>query len=706
MERQQTINRKNLLGEIRAESDQRMLTAAFLETPDYRTLIEESSKVIVIGRRGTGKSALAIRLTQFFRAQPKDHVIELSTTSDQIIGIADLLKNYGDKYNEIKTATNITWQCLLISTVLRSVSGHFKFSKLKASGEIKELLRTEFPNIELGRQFRSLLSAGLQHGASAGERIANLAETLQLGRLRALLTDVLLELRTPVHLIIDRIDEGYEPESINIALIAGIAQGTIDVNSIYDSVHPILFIRDNIFRTIQQRDPDYSRNIEGTSLRLHWDEYQLFRLVCKRLRTALPQLRVEPDGEHDPSSSALPESDIKIWNAVTSRGVDGKDGFRQCLRLTLYRPRDLLALLNEAFGFAMSQDRSVIIDSDLQSAATDISKTRLDDLEKEYDEIFPGLKYFIDVFRGSNVELTADEAKTRLGPVYRDDVYPPGAQQQIALSVGPDDALRDLYSIGFFGVKDDTSGAFKFCHDGRSPDLTLNPQSRMLIHPCYWIAMNLKEQSISENMAQEIHDDYEIEILSHDSELRPKRIGQVISALMSIPPGKEGAQPFHDWCLNSLRIIFAGRLRNIEKHPNGNALQRRDIVASNPGESGFWARVMNDYGSRQVLFEVKNYAELKPEDYRQVATYLNGEYGKLGFIIYRATDKDVRSDNQLKWIREISWTQESRLIVLLSVKWITDLLSKVRSPQKHDAVDKTMNKILDNYARNYLQHKA
>ena len=50
------------LGDVRAEEDTKMLKQAFVETDDYRTLIERNERCIVVGRRGTGKSALALKL--------------------------------------------------------------------------------------------------------------------------------------------------------------------------------------------------------------------------------------------------------------------------------------------------------------------------------------------------------------------------------------------------------------------------------------------------------------------------------------------------------------------------------------------------------------------------------------------------------------------------------------------------------------------
>ena len=59
--------RVNVLGDIRAEHDKQMLELAFYETPNYRTLIESSERPIVVGRRGTGKSALCNQLKKYWQ---------------------------------------------------------------------------------------------------------------------------------------------------------------------------------------------------------------------------------------------------------------------------------------------------------------------------------------------------------------------------------------------------------------------------------------------------------------------------------------------------------------------------------------------------------------------------------------------------------------------------------------------------------------
>ena len=55
----------NVLGAARAEVDT-LLARAFIETPAYRALIQNTDYNFVVGRRGTGKSALFQKVREYF----------------------------------------------------------------------------------------------------------------------------------------------------------------------------------------------------------------------------------------------------------------------------------------------------------------------------------------------------------------------------------------------------------------------------------------------------------------------------------------------------------------------------------------------------------------------------------------------------------------------------------------------------------------
>jgi len=115
-------------------------------------------------------------------------------------------------------------------------------------------------------------------------------------------------------------------------------------------------------------------------------------------------------------------------------------------------------------------------------------------------------------------------------------------------------------------------------------------------------------------------------------ELRDRRIvllGQTVEELPKIAPGEENASAFEDWTLRAVKIVFAGSLSNVALHPNGAAVQRRDIIATNSADKGFWRRILEDYKSRQVVFEIKNYSELSLDDIRQLLSYSGREYGQI-----------------------------------------------------------------------------
>jgi hypothetical protein len=172
-------------------------------------------------------------------------------------------------------------------------------------------------------------------------------------------------------------------------------------------------------------------------------------------------------------------------------------------------------------------------------------------------------------------------------------------------------------------------------------------------------------------------------------------------ALSAILTGSDGASQFEQWCHQAVSILFAAGLTNIELKPNKDATQRRDIVARNRDATETWKRILRDYGCRQPLFEVKNYADVGPEEYRQMQSYLCRDYGSLGFMITRDEDEALRHSKELPWVIEI-YHEHKKLIVKLTATWLTKYLSKGRNPQKHDAADIALGGLLDRYVRNYL----
>ncbi len=422
---------------------------------------------------------------------------------------------------------------------------------------------------------------------------------------------------------------------------------------------------------------------------------QLFNLVTKRINSSLG-LKLE--------------NSRKIWERVTAdQGLGselrGEGGFKKCLQFTLYRPRDIISLLNKAFFQSLSEERDTLIMKDIEAAAKMISKARLDDLQKEYYAIFPSIKPSVNAFMGTTSKMSVSVVLNHVEKYFTSTNNLSEKEKVDYSLLGADGVLRALYSVGFVGIYDKQSNIFTFCHDGRNPDREFRDNDNVLIHPCYWIALNLSKNALSPDDAEQINDEYEIQVTSLAPELRSQKIGQLISALVQIDDGIDCASDFENWCFNVLKLIFSSHLDNFEQHPNGFSTQRRDIVATNIESSAVWKRIRSDYGVRQVIFEVKNYKDVGASEYRQMSTYLARNYGSLGFIISKSDSNEPKSGAELDWCKEI-FSEHKKLIIKLNAKFLASMLSKLRTPEKYDVIDKNLAKLIDTYERNYLSQKS
>tara|TARA_R110001592_G_scaffold167023_4_gene402313 strand:- start:125 stop:2185 length:2061 start_codon:yes stop_codon:yes gene_type:complete len=682
----------NVLGDIRAEQDTDMLDHAFWESSDYKSLLESYDRPIVVGRRGTGKSALAYRLSKYWSSKPRTQIIKITPEEEQVIGLREIFEQFGDKYLHIKAGTKMAWRYAIYMEVLLDIANHYKFKNNLDVSQIREHFKTWGTRRQsISTKIRLKLKSILNVNDSPQSRIADLADKLELDLIEEVLLEALEKSNIQYIVFADRLDEGYSPDNLGIAIVDGFVQAAIDIKSkINERVVAFAFIRDNIYRAISKLDPDFTRNIEGQTLRLHWDEYNLFNLVCSRIKHAF---------------NCSQENSVRIWNQYAVRELKGREGFRLALKLTLYRPRDILVLLNDAFLRANSSGRSEIILDDIDATAKTISLNRLNDLHKEYEYIFPSLEEFTGAFYGCNSELTYTDSNNRINSVLQHDSLAKDKQQDIFLFEDSRQVLQRLYSVGFIGIHNEQSASFVFCHDGKDPDRDLTSDSRLLIHPCYWLALSTSKLQLNADEAEDINDEYDIEISSETKNQRNRRIEALLQEMAAIEEGLKGAHDFEAWCVKSLKIIFAGSLCNIELHPNKNGLQQRDIVATNLEESKFWSRALRDYGARQVVFEIKNYQNMGAQEYRQLNSYLCNDYGTIAFIVNRSLNNNLEKGRELNWAREL-YSDHKKVVIKLSFKFLEKHLKKIRNPQKHDAVDIELNSLLDTYVRMYFPQKS
>ncbi|WP_460410506.1 P-loop ATPase, Sll1717 family [Pseudomonas sp. MD6] len=116
----------NILGDIRAEHDAKMLETSFWPTTDYKSLLESNDRCVIVGRRGTGKSALVYMLSKHWHSKPKTHTITITPVEEQIIGLRDIVSLFGENYLHIKAGSKLAWRYAIYMEIISEISDHYK----------------------------------------------------------------------------------------------------------------------------------------------------------------------------------------------------------------------------------------------------------------------------------------------------------------------------------------------------------------------------------------------------------------------------------------------------------------------------------------------------------------------------------------------------------------------------------------------------
>jgi hypothetical protein len=685
----------NVLGSSQAESD-KLLERAFVETANFRALVDTTDFRVVVGRRGTGKSALYKRVAEEFKRN--DRVILHCEVPREHANLAlqDYFEGIQADYRATRAAVRLLWRGYILLVLARRLLDHFKLRRAQINDEIQEYISSHasLQKVETAYDYATRVLEGYK-SANPKTLPGQIASDLDLEALEHVVMSALAETRRRAVLLFDKLDDGWRPTAVPTALLGGLILAASDFSERHTHIHVVAFVRDNMFRALAYFDDDFSRHIEGADLRLRWDGPTLLHLIAERIRA---------------SHNLQTENDVKIWNRFAQRGVDGREGFERCLHSTLYRPRDLIVLLNRAYSVAVGASRSQIVDTDVDVAARMVSAERLDDLFKEYNVVLPGLRLFAEPFRSKRAIWTYGDALVLLDDALSRETYATEAAGDFAVLGTAGEIFMALHGVGFLGFQPEPSSPYVFCHDGARSDLANIPLTApVAVHPCYWRALDITEGSADIELVTHVHDEYnDAKAAGMGAEefqdRRIQRLGVTVEELHRIAEGDAGAQAFEDWVLRAIKIVFAGALSNVQHQPNAMAMQRRDIVATNCANDGFWHRVLLEYYSRQVVFEIKNYSELAFDDVHQSLLCSGRECGRFVVIVYRAENEGA-TEKEKGWLQE-TYAQRNVLPFLLPASMLKRFVSKYRGRNRRDYWEGHMAKRLDTHLRSYVGVKT
>ena len=424
------------LGGQQAEADP-LLDAAFYPTSQFKAICStDDPKCFLIGRTGSGKSALLQQL----QTEHDGHVIRIAPEDLALTYVADLqsvrwLDQQGVHLDPLFIAL---WKHVLLIEIIRhrydvdSLDAKQNFmttlterirkdrSKVEALRyldefqgkfwceadervrEIADKFETQV-RAEAGVHAGASLSAGGAFTTSSEERrevvgrYQRIVNETQLPRLNQMIKvldeDILSRPQYFTYVVIDDLDQDWVDDRVTNALIRCLFRAVHDLKRVRN-LKVLVALRTNIFEALDfgSRTGGQEEKFRALSMWLRWSEADLEAMLNTRVVAASERLAGDP---------------LDLRSILPAKNKTRGDALDYILRRTLMRPRDAIAYFNECLIDATGKPR--ITWDRIHQSEDSYSRNRLLALRDEWKPTFPGIDRVFAKFEGAPAVLEPDE---------------------------------------------------------------------------------------------------------------------------------------------------------------------------------------------------------------------------------------------------------------------------------------------------------
>lgn len=500
-------------GDAERDSKNGFLSKVFLKTSFYNRL-REGERELVVGRKGSGKSALCLALKGALESEGRS-VMLVTPKSLSVPKIQQL------KVNSISKEESyvLSWKYVLLVKIAFELIELVEKLNLEMEVHNKSLLKEIrnflFENGEIKKGFWKrfieafnvfkkisakvgIFEVGFESSSQQSQiDAANLLESFE-GRLGSLL--MRLD-HIDITVLLDRIDEVWSPVEESELMVIGLINAIHDLNSTLQNTRIVLFLRSDIYDILKFNDADKLRDLEE---RITWSAEDLKQLIVTRGKIS--------------SGSSVTDVD-SLWKLFFDEEVNGDNSFSYILNRTLKRPRELIQFCNLSLTLAQNKGQNKITKSVILEAEGQYSNWKLNDLASEFLVQYPFLRDLLALFQGFQPDFKRDEFNER----YEAAQKRLSKQYPELYSLSTNSMLQVLFRIGFLGAKIDRNSIY-FYDD---PMLILPQCELIVVHPAFHLALGIRDYTISiGDITQVIKGDHNVINIAGDVQIGGQ-IGQV-----------------------------------------------------------------------------------------------------------------------------------------------------------------------------------
>lgn len=502
------ITRNLKVGALDAEGDSDLLNRCFVDNGYLTRLMDvDSPESIILGRTGSGKSALLYRIKSIaqkvVKLDPNDISVRFLEYSDIIqffsalninldlfykllwrhVLTVEFLKLRYDIKNEFESRSFMDG---LVSKFNRDVTRkkaleyfsewgdrfwqdtdeQLRMITKKLESDTKSSIGAKYANVSLSLEGAKKLSD--EDRIEITQRASLVVNGLQIRKLNEVL-DLLAEHsfddpQKKFYILIDQLDEEWAGTETRVRFIRALIEEIKTFRRIRQTKIIAALRKDLLVLVFDiTRDSGFQEEkYESYLLELRWSPEELARLIELRINETFKSLYTKQLVKFD---DVFPKA----------RKGGGQTAMEFIVERTLRRPRDILQFVNESF--AIAADRERISWRSLFAAEAQYSEKRLKSLTEEWGEVYPSFEDSIEILRGLKATFTRSMIKDgRLEDImlslYDNTNTDPcvaavkkyydgqGLKESDVLS----SLLSCLYRVGAIGVKTGSMDTYIWCY--------------------------------------------------------------------------------------------------------------------------------------------------------------------------------------------------------------------------------------------------
>jgi hypothetical protein len=413
------------LGDPAAENEETTLESYFLDRDEFRQVLDGRANVVV-GRKGSGKTAIFYQVRDKLSAARNNIILGLSPEAYQLRKLKDLVLhclNAGSK----EFLLSAFWEYVLLLEICGKIldrdrdlqkRDHLLFEPYQ---RLLRRYREETSSVGLSfsdRLLRLIERIAVAYSTTFGEKlnidlsdgeVTKILYQTTLGELRDDLVHYAKN-KGKVFLLFDNIDKAWNANGLDDSDVVMI-RTLLDANKKLGNdfrragtdYYSAVFLRNDVYDILLSHTPDRGKD---TIALVDWNQRKLMRhMIGKRLLF---------------NSSNKTFSVEHLWHDIALPVIDGEDTLEYFISHCMMRPRYLLRLINFCKGSAINFGRDRIDQDDINSGLSAYSTDIVKEIGLEMRDVLPASEDVLYVFLGEPKEMLRSKIEELLKPKLSD----------------------------------------------------------------------------------------------------------------------------------------------------------------------------------------------------------------------------------------------------------------------------------------------